>query len=188
MSQRESGYERIELDCYETPEWVTRVLLPYLSSIKFVWEPAAGSGKMARELKAAGLQVLSTDISTGQDFLLAGAQSVDAIVTNPPYISATRFIEHALRLMSGAAKWRCCSARTLTTPGVGTYFRNVPHSPARSSSQNVSGGSKIPPANHPSITHGTFGIISTLASQPLNTICSIEEAMRVEAGLFTRSA
>ena len=125
---------------------------------------------------------------SGQDFLLAREQSVDAIVTNPPYISATRFIEHALRLMSGAAKWRCCSARTLTTPGVGTYFRNVPHSPARSSSQNVSGGSKTPPANRPAITHGTFGIISTLASQPLNTICSIEEAMRVEAGLFTRSA
>jgi methylase of polypeptide subunit release factors len=59
---------------------------------------------MARVLEAAGLQVLSTDISTGQDFLLAGAQSVDAIVTNPPYISARLFIEHALRLMSGGGK------------------------------------------------------------------------------------
>ena len=66
MSQRESGYERIELDCYETPEWVTRALLPYLGSIKLVWEPAAGSGKMARILEAAGLQVLSTDISAGR--------------------------------------------------------------------------------------------------------------------------
>ena len=61
MSQRESGYERIERDCYETPEWVTR-------------------------------------------------------------------------------------AQTLS-------------------------------ANHLSITHGTFGIISTLASQPLNTICSIKGAV-----------
>jgi hypothetical protein len=98
MSQRESGYERIERDCYETPEWVTRALLPYLGNVKSVWEPAAGSGKMVRVLKAAGLQVLSTDISTGQDFLLAGEHPVDAIVTNPPYISATQFIEHALRL------------------------------------------------------------------------------------------
>jgi len=31
--------------------------------------------------------------------------------------------------------------------------------------------------SHLSITRGTFGIISTLASQPLNTICSIEEAV-----------
>ena len=45
MSQRESGYERIERDCYETPEWVTRALLPHLGNIKSVWEPAAGSEK-----------------------------------------------------------------------------------------------------------------------------------------------
>ena len=94
MSQRDSGYKRIERDCYETPEWVTRAVLPHLGNIKSVWEPAAGSGKMARALEAAGLQVLSTDISAGQDFLLAGEQPVDAIVTNPPYISATPFIEH----------------------------------------------------------------------------------------------
>jgi hypothetical protein len=102
MSQRESGYERIERDCYETPEWATSALLPYLGNIKSVWEPAAGSGKMARVLEAAGLRVLSTDISAGQDFLLAGEQPVDAIVT--PYIAATRFIEHALRLTSGGGK------------------------------------------------------------------------------------
>ena len=104
MSQRESGYERIERDCYETPEWVTRALLPHLGNIKSVWEPAAGSGKMARALEAAGLQVISTDISTGQDFLLAGRQSVNAIVTNPPYTSAALFIEHGLRLMSDVGK------------------------------------------------------------------------------------
>ena len=66
MSQRESGYKRIKGDCYETPEWVTRALLPHLGNIKSVWEPAAGSGKMARVLEAAGLQVLSTDISAGR--------------------------------------------------------------------------------------------------------------------------
>ena len=105
MSQRESGYKRIEGDCYETPEWVTRALLPHLGNIKSVWEPAAGTGKMARVLEAAGLQVLSTDISTGQDFLLAGEQPVDAIVTNPPYNFATQFIGHALRLTtSGGGK------------------------------------------------------------------------------------
>ena len=30
MSQRESGYERIDRDLYETPEWVTEALLPHL--------------------------------------------------------------------------------------------------------------------------------------------------------------
>ena len=104
MSQRESGYQRIERDCYETPEWVTRALLPHLGNIRSVWEPAAGSGKIVRVLEAAGLRVLSTDISAGQDFLLAGRQPVDAIVTNPPYTSAGLFIEHALRLTNGGGK------------------------------------------------------------------------------------
>lgn len=104
MSQRDSGYERVERDLYETPEWVTQALLPHLGNIKSVWEPAAGSGKIARVLVAAGLQVLSTDISTGQDFLLAKTGPVDAIVTNPPYTSAQLFIEHALRLLSGGGK------------------------------------------------------------------------------------
>jgi hypothetical protein len=70
---------------------VRRALLPHLGNIKSVSEPAAGSGKMVRVLAAAGLQVLSTDISAGQDFLLAGEQSVDAIVTNPPYSCVTQF-------------------------------------------------------------------------------------------------
>ena len=104
MSQRESGYERIERDRYETPEWVTRALLPHLGNIRSVWEPAAGSGKMVRVFEAAGLQVLSTDISAGQDFLLAGSKPVDAIVTNPPYTSAALFIEHALRLTDRGGK------------------------------------------------------------------------------------
>jgi hypothetical protein len=101
MSQRDSGYGRVEHDRYETPEWVTQALLPHLGNIQSVWEPAAGSGKMVRALEAAGLQVISTDISDGQDFLLSGERDVDAIVTNPPYSSAPAFIVHALRLMSG---------------------------------------------------------------------------------------
>ena len=104
VSQRSSGYRRIERDLYETPEWVTRALLPHLGKVTFVWEPAAGLGKMVRVLESAGLQVLSTDISVGQDFLLAERKAVDAIVTNPPYSMAQSFIEHALELMKGGGK------------------------------------------------------------------------------------
>ena len=52
-----------------------------------------------RVLEDAALQVLATDIATGQDFLLAKAEPVQAIITNPPYALAQRFIEHALELM-----------------------------------------------------------------------------------------
>lgn len=97
MSQRESGYERKERDAYETPEWVTEALLPHLPTALTIWEPAAGSGKMLRALCAGGHHVVGTDIVNGIDFLTTGDHPpCNAIITNPPYALARRFIEHAL--------------------------------------------------------------------------------------------
>src|SRR6516165_6808874 len=104
MSQRVSGYARKERDLYETPEWVTNVLvphLPYMRRTNNIWEPAAGSGKMANALREHGIEVSETDIETGDDFLLATHlrnEHVTAIITNPPYDLATEFIAHALFL------------------------------------------------------------------------------------------
>jgi hypothetical protein len=41
MSQRPSGYERKDGDCYETPAWVTQALVPHLGPSRLAWEPAA---------------------------------------------------------------------------------------------------------------------------------------------------
>lgn len=98
MSQRDSGYARVAFDQYETPEWVTEALLPHLSRFS-VWEPACGSGKMARVLDRAGRIVTKTDIQTGDDFLsCARPVCAGSIVTNPPYSLATQFIERALQI------------------------------------------------------------------------------------------
>lgn len=105
MSQRDSGYERKERDLYETPEWVTRVLLPHLRPLGCIWEPAAGSGKMVRVLEGIkGTVVCHSDIETGTDFFqerfpMGGA---DGIVTNPPYEVATEFVTRSLALMQNA--------------------------------------------------------------------------------------
>jgi hypothetical protein len=106
MSQRDSGYARKERDLYETPEWATLALLPHLPRQKpiAIWEPACGSGKMVRALTKFG-DVLGTDIDiAGNDFLKCIVspwhKPIDAIITNPPYILAREFIEHALRLMN----------------------------------------------------------------------------------------
>ena len=99
MSQRDSGYERKERDLYETPEWVTLALKPHLyEGIFHVWEPACGSGKMVRALENLGYGVHGTDIDGGADFLEQQAEPLahEAIVTNPPYVLAQEFIEHAL--------------------------------------------------------------------------------------------
>lgn len=101
MSQRDSGYQRKERDLYETPAWVTDALIPHLPSAScVVWEPAAASGKMVAPLLKAGFDVTASDISTGRDFLTQPApKPFRAIITNPPYELATKFIERALRLI-----------------------------------------------------------------------------------------
>ena len=98
MSQRESGYQRKPLDQYETPAWVTRALIPHLPEFTGkVWEPACGSGKMVAALRQAGFDVVGSDITQGVDFLgQAPETGVNAIITNPPYALARKFIERAL--------------------------------------------------------------------------------------------
>ena len=109
MSQRESGYERQERDLYETPAWVTEALLPHISRYRkdAVWEPAAGSGKMAAVLARHFDTVYQWDISDDNrsggivaDFLDFEEQpdGFQAIITNPPYEFAAEFCEQALRL------------------------------------------------------------------------------------------
>ena len=110
MSQRDSGYIRKERDLYETPIWVTEALLPHLPVLTSVWEPACGSGKMAKVLARVAHCHMS-DIepqcrpADKYDFLsrIPGSKvdnaSKYAIITNPPYDLATEFCEHALRLM-----------------------------------------------------------------------------------------
>jgi hypothetical protein len=98
MSQRDSGYERKERDLYETPAWVTEALLPHLEPDCHIWEPACGSGKMARVLRDAEHPTVETDIEAGHDFLATIVTGWQAIVTNPPYILAQEFIERALDL------------------------------------------------------------------------------------------
>ncbi len=101
MSQRDSGYERKERDLYETPEWVTDCIVDYIDPDSHVWEPACGSGKMVRALNKRWTDVYGSDIETGHDFLKCNCMPsphTTVIVTNPPYVFAREFIEHALRL------------------------------------------------------------------------------------------
>ena len=103
VSQRDSGYERKERDLYETPAWVTRALMPHVPErIKTVWEPAKGGGKMWAALCDARRfnEVYGTDLDSGHDFLEQKDCGFDAIITNPPYVHARKFIDKALDLTS----------------------------------------------------------------------------------------
>lgn len=98
MVQRKSGRKRIKHDAYQTPAWATEAVIPYLPKsvrVGLVWEPAAGKGKMVKVLRKHRLKVMASDITRRRDFLKSHV-SVKAVITNPPFVLAREFIEHAL--------------------------------------------------------------------------------------------
>jgi hypothetical protein len=117
-SHGEAGYPRAAFDFYPTEPWVTRALLQAVDLVHLgdigdpkrtatVWEPACGDGRMARVLIEAGYHVFASDIADhgygriGVDFLQcltlpAPEPPCGAIVTNPPFGLAKRFIAKAL--------------------------------------------------------------------------------------------
>jgi hypothetical protein len=103
MSQRNSNYERQDNDFYETPEWVTECILPYIPKrIKAITEPASGKGKMANVFKKYGYTVAEMDIKKYHEkqiiknFLEIENEWYYSVITNPPYNKSVEFITHAL--------------------------------------------------------------------------------------------
>jgi hypothetical protein len=104
MSQRLSGYQRQPDDVYETPTWVTQLVVGYLQQqgCRHVWDPANGpDSKLAQTLRDDGFRVTATN----SNFFAMRARphnDIDTICTNPPYGRggrlASQFIEHALEL------------------------------------------------------------------------------------------
>ncbi|MGO4337825.1 hypothetical protein AB4037_23190 [Labrys sp. KB_33_2] len=120
MSTRASGFARVEHEHYPTPAWVIDALAEHLPlEGDLIWEPACGTGQMARALEAQGARVIATDVHDHGysrmvdevDFLswegdrisaaVAQAEGKVAIVTNPPYglqgRLAVAFIKAGLR-------------------------------------------------------------------------------------------
>lgn len=95
-------------DLYESPPEAVRALLQAEPLPKTIWEPACGPGSIVRVLREAGHFVYATDLvdygcpesESRRDFLMERAPSfaIDAIVTNPPFKLANRFVAHALAL------------------------------------------------------------------------------------------
>jgi hypothetical protein len=104
MAQRTSGYARQRDDEYETPTWVTQVVVPYLRKrCSKVWDPANGpASKIASVLRDEGISA-----ATSNDSFLARTSLPDihigGICTNPPFGVGGRlgcqFIAHALELV-----------------------------------------------------------------------------------------
>lgn len=90
-------------DKYDTPPEAVRALLTVEKLPQKIWEPCAGKGNIVNELRKAGYIVFPSDIEDRGcpgcfvgDFLDPHKIYVDAIVTNPPFYLAERFVETAL--------------------------------------------------------------------------------------------
>lgn len=94
-------------DLYETPAVAVESLLRVEQLPHRLWEPAAGRGAIVKILRAAGHEVLASDLVDygipthfhGRDFLMEPLPAgCEAIVTNPPFKLAEEFVAHALDL------------------------------------------------------------------------------------------
>lgn len=95
-------------DFYCTPPEAVRALLKAEQFSGTIWEPACGDGAIVNVLRDTGHRVYATDLvdrgcpdsESRVDFLMEQAPSfaIGAIVTNPPYALAQRFVARALTL------------------------------------------------------------------------------------------
>ena len=111
MSQRNSGYEKKDLEAYFTPAWVTHCLLDEIDFKGGVFDPCCGDGQIIKACLEAGHHADGSDIhyygfKPGEaDFLEMKELPRDCIniITNPPYGEqgklAEAFIEKAISLV-----------------------------------------------------------------------------------------
>lgn len=100
---------RAAYDFYPTPPAATRALLAAEAFHGSIWEPACGTGWIADELKAAGNDVVATDLidygygTPHRDFLAERKPLARNIITNPPYGRGLgdAFCRHAISLTAG---------------------------------------------------------------------------------------
>lgn len=104
--QRHSLAERRN-DLYETPTVAVEALLRVGKLPHRLWEPACGRGAIVRPLRAAGHEVLASDLVDygdpthfyERDFLSEKLPiGCEGIVTNPPYKLAEQFAAHAIAI------------------------------------------------------------------------------------------
>ena len=114
--------ERQSEDYYATDPLAGELLLEILPELNNIWECACGEGHLAKVFNSAGKLAKATDlIDRGygdvENFLLCSESYRNGdIVTNPPYIYAQQFVEHALCLVD-TGRYVCMFLKVLFLEG-----------------------------------------------------------------------
>jgi hypothetical protein len=98
-------------DLFQTPNYATELLLPFIPETDFIWECACGEGKIARILEKEGYKVDKSDLREFPDtekcnflfdnplekvFFKHTFCSKITIITNPPYSLKRQFFKKAI--------------------------------------------------------------------------------------------
>ena len=114
--------ERQSEDYYATEPKAAELLLEIIPELNNIWECACGEGHLAKVFNSAGKLAKATDlIDRGygdvENFLLCSESYRNGdIVTNPPYIYAQQFVEHALCLVD-TGRYVCMFLKVLFLEG-----------------------------------------------------------------------
>lgn len=107
---RSSGYARRGANWYVESPGAVDMLLDKEQFDGMTWDPACGGGNIPKRFLARHLEVMGTDlIDRGyagvQDFLDTSVKLWTGVAvnicTNPPFPLAQRFVEHAMKLVTG---------------------------------------------------------------------------------------
>ena len=94
MSRQVAGVRLNDTDFYPTPMWCLENIDVDWSKFKTAHEPCRGDGRISDWLANKGLITSYTEITEGTDFF-KWSNTVDLIITNPPFSLAQEFIDHA---------------------------------------------------------------------------------------------
>ena len=94
MSRQVAGVRLNDTDFYPTPMWCLENIDVDWSKFKTAHEPCRGDGRISDWLTSKGLNTSYTEITEGTDFF-EWSNTVDLIITNPPFSLAQEFIDHA---------------------------------------------------------------------------------------------
>lgn len=102
------------LDHFPTPPWAARALCEHVIKVRDlnVWEPACGNGDMTEPLGEYAKTVFASDVHDYgwghcvHDFLMPFkpllAESIDWVITNPPFRLGEQFVRRALEVSNVA--------------------------------------------------------------------------------------
>ena len=96
-------YRRTRLNAkntiYYTPKSAVEEIIPVLPKGITIWECANGEGYITKVLRENGFTVITSDITTGQDFLtFKQTEDYDMILTNPPFNLKNKFLMRCYEL------------------------------------------------------------------------------------------